>query len=90
MAESLVVFTIGHSNHPPNRFLDLLECHQIQAIVDVRSVPFSRYAPHFNGPELQLLLQQCGIQYVFAGEVLGGRPSDPMLLQDWSYSRRES
>jgi uncharacterized protein (DUF488 family) len=81
MAESLVVFTIGHSNHPSDRFLDLLECHQIQAVVDVRSVPFSRFAPHFNGPELQLLLGQRGIQYVFAGEVLGGRPSDPMYYK---------
>ena len=81
MAESLVVYTIGHSNHSPNRFLDLLRCHQIQAVVDVRSVPFSRFAPHFNGPELQLLLEQRGIQYVFAGEVLGGRPSDPMYYK---------
>jgi uncharacterized protein (DUF488 family) len=81
MAESLVVFTIGHSNHPSDRFLDLLECHQIQAVVDVRSVPFSRFAPHFNGPELQLLLGQRGIQYVFAGEILGGRPSDPMYYK---------
>jgi len=81
MAESLVVFTIGHSNHSPNHFLDLLRCHQIQAVVDIRSVPFSRYAPHFNSPALQLLLQQCDIQYVFAGEVLGGRPSDPMFYK---------
>jgi uncharacterized protein (DUF488 family) len=61
--------------------LDLLRRHQIQAVVDVRSVPFSQYAPHFNRPELQSLLQQCGIQYVFAGEVLGGRPSDPMYYK---------
>lgn len=82
MAESFLVFTIGHSNHPPDRFLDLLERHSIQAVVDVRSVPYSRFAPHFNGPEIQMLLQQRGIQYAFAGEVLGGRPSDPMCYRD--------
>jgi uncharacterized protein (DUF488 family) len=82
MAESPVIFTIGHSNHSSDRFFDLLERHQIQAVVDVRSVPFSRFAPHFNGPELQLLLEQRGIQYVFAGEVLGGRPSDPIYYKN--------
>lgn len=82
MAESLVVYTIGHSNHPPDHFLDLLHRHQIQAVVDVRTSPYSRFAPHFTGNALRLLLQQHDIQYVFAGENLGGRPSDPMYYRD--------
>lgn len=77
MAESLVVYTIGHSNHPADHFLELLSRHQIQAVVDVRTSPYSRYTPHFNDTALQPLLHQHGIEYVFAGNALGGRPSDP-------------
>ena len=81
MAESLVVYTIGHSNHPADHFLALLSSHQIQAVVDVRTSPYSRYTPHFNSTALQTLLPQHGIEYVFAGNVLGGRPSDPALYK---------
>ena len=77
MAESLVVYTIGHSNPPADDFLELLGRHQVQAVVDVRTSPYSRYTPHFNGKALPPLLHQHGIEYVFAGNVLGGRPSDP-------------
>ena len=77
MAESVSVYTIGHSNHSLDRFLDLLSQHQVETIVDVRSVPYSRFAPHFNGNAIKLLLEQHGIQYVYAGKFLGGRPTDP-------------
>ena len=46
-------------------------------LVDVRTAPASRYNPQFNRANLEHELPQCGIQYVFAGKYLGGRPSDP-------------
>jgi uncharacterized protein (DUF488 family) len=81
MAESLVVYTIGHSNHPADHFLELLSRHQIQAVIDVRTSPYSHYTPHFTGKALQPLLRQHSIEYLFAGEVLGGRPSDAALYK---------
>ena len=40
MTEALpVVYTIGHSNHPIERFLELLRGADITAVADVRSVP---------------------------------------------------
>jgi uncharacterized protein (DUF488 family) len=81
MAEPILIFTIGHSNHPADHFLGLLQRHQIQAVIDVRTSPYSRFAPHFNGRALEQLLDPHGIEYVFAGEVLGGRPTDPMYYR---------
>ena len=43
-----VVLTIGHSSHPQETFLGLLERHRVTALVDVRSVPYSRFNPHLN------------------------------------------
>ena len=42
------VYTIGHSNHTLETFLGLLQSHHIEVLIDTRSSPFSRYAPHFN------------------------------------------
>jgi len=72
----LVVYTIGHSNHSLERFLELLKRHDIQLVVDVRSHPYSRYVPHFNRETLQKALKTQGIQYLFRGNLLGGRPKE--------------
>jgi uncharacterized protein (DUF488 family) len=71
------LFTIGHSNHSPEKFVELLEYRGITALADVRSLPYSRYLPHFNQPALKTLLPQAEIRYVFLGAELGARPDNP-------------
>jgi uncharacterized protein (DUF488 family) len=76
------IFTIGHSNHAAPVFLKLLKTYLIEVVVDVRSAPFSRFAPHFNRNELENALATHGIEYRFAGELLGGRPVDPVCYRN--------
>ena len=76
------VYTIGHSNHSIDRFLGLLERGGINAIADVRSVPFSRRMPHFSRPALKEALKAAGIAYVFLGDELGARPQDRSCYRD--------
>ena len=70
------ILTVGHSNHDTARFLELLHQAGVTAIADVRSQPYSKWLPQFNRPELQELLRDGDIAYVFLGEQLGGRPRD--------------
>lgn len=76
------IFTIGHSTHTIDVFLGLLKLHQIDAIADVRSAPYSRMTPHFNREALRPVLEKTGIQYVFVGDTLGGRSSDESDYED--------
>jgi len=46
--ENLICYTIGHSVHNTNEFIELLKKHNIKYIVDVRSTPYSQYTPQFN------------------------------------------
>lgn len=71
------VFTIGHSTHPIDVFLGLLQQNRINAIADVRSAPFSRYNPQFNRNDLQNSLKTARVRYVFLGKELGARSDDP-------------
>jgi uncharacterized protein (DUF488 family) len=71
------LFTIGHSTHSITDFLDLLALHEIQAIADVRSQPYSRMFPHFSRPALEPTLKREGIYYVFLGRELGARREEP-------------
>jgi len=75
----LKIYTIGHSNHPLERFLALLEQHSIELIADVRSQPYSRWVPHFNRQRLARALEAAGVGYVHLSE-LGGRPRDAAFL----------
>ena len=71
-----MVSTIGHSNHPPEVFINLLVRHGVDEVIDVRSAPYSRYAPHFNHDQVQLMVEDIGIGYTYLGGELGGRPAD--------------
>jgi len=67
MSESIqsAIFTIGHSTHPQERFIDLLKEHAITAVCDVRSAPYSQFNPQFNREELGKVLPRQGIRYLF-------------------------
>lgn len=77
MAVEGSIYTIGHSTHDIDTFLGLLMRNGITAIADVRSVPASRFTPHFNGDPLKRVLKQADIEYVFLGRELGARSDDP-------------
>ena len=77
-----MIFTVGHSNHAVEKFLQLLEGAGITALSDVRSAPVSRWSPQFNKEALAKSLADDGIAYVYLGRELGGRPKDPALLSN--------
>jgi uncharacterized protein (DUF488 family) len=70
------VYTIGHSTHSTQKFLELLGMHDISAIADVRSRPYSRFNPQFNRENLSAHMKLSGVAYVFLGSELGARAKD--------------
>jgi uncharacterized protein (DUF488 family) len=76
------LFTIGHSTHSLEHFVNLLTKHGVQAVADVRSVPYSRRNPQFNRKPLMQHLQASGIAYVFLGKELGARSNNPACYID--------
>lgn len=76
------IFTVGHSTHEIGKFIGLLKMHDITAICDVRSSPYSRFNPQYNREVLNRSLQDAGIKYVFLGEELGARSKDPSCYRN--------
>lgn len=71
---SRTIWTLGHSNHPIETFLSLLEESSIRLVADVRRFPGSRRHPQYQREALERHLGESGIAYRhFAG--LGGRRS---------------
>jgi len=76
------LFTIGHSNHPLDHFLELLLAHQVSAIADVRSIPYSKYSPQFNKDVIEAALRNANIDYMFLGRELGASRSEDSCYID--------
>lgn len=77
-----MLMTIGHSNHDLDTLVGLLRQNGVTAVADVRSVPASQFAPHFNRKSLEPALQATGIKYVFLGGELGARTDDMSCYVD--------
>jgi len=73
------IYTIGHSNMPVDRFLELLRGQGIQTVIDVRSAPYSAWAGQFGKHEIESALTAAGFRYAYAGDRLGGKPQDESL-----------
>ena len=79
------IYSIGHTNHSIERFLELLRANSITALADVRSRPVASYSRHFDKAKLEASLKESGIAYVFLGYGMGGKPSEPEFYDDEGY-----
>ncbi|MBN1962535.1 MAG: DUF488 domain-containing protein [Deltaproteobacteria bacterium] len=70
------IFTIGYGAQTPATLLKHLKRAKIKYVVDVRSIPYSRYQPDYSKEVFEQFLDKNGMRYVFMGDLLGGRPKD--------------
>jgi uncharacterized protein (DUF488 family) len=66
------VVALGHSNQPPERFLESLRAHGVAVLVDIRRFPGSRQVLWAKRENLEPLLAGAGVRYLHAPD-LGGR-----------------
>ena len=55
------VYTIGHSNQSLEEFYEMIKTQGITCIIDVRSMPYSKYTSQFNQESISAFLKQKGI-----------------------------
>ena len=70
------IYTIGHSTHPLGELIAMLRENGVDLLVDVRTVPRSRFNPQFNEDALAAPLEAAGIGYVQL-KALGGLRHSP-------------
>lgn len=76
----MLIYSIGYSDYSFDKFLVLLNKFTIDRIIDVRSAPYSKRTPQFNRELLKVDLKERDIEYVYLGDKVGGRCSDPKVL----------
>lgn len=67
----LIILTIGHSTRTLEAFINLLQKHAVNRVVDIRTIPRSKRNPQFNRDTLPKSLSPAGIGYLHM-QGLGG------------------
>jgi uncharacterized protein (DUF488 family) len=75
--DKTVIFTVGHSIHPIDEFIELLKRHGVRQIIDIRTIPKSRRNPQFNSDALATALDKAHIAYVHLKALGGLRHAKP-------------
>ncbi len=71
------MLTIGHSTLPIDTFLGILQENGCRTLVDVRTIPKSRFNPQFAQDALAQSLAGAGISYLWARDLGGLRHPRP-------------
>lgn len=68
------IYSIGHGQKSKEEFISELQSFGIEYLIDVRTSPYSKWAPHFNSGIIDQWLKSVGIRYLYMGDSIGGRP----------------
>lgn len=76
MSENSTLYSIGHGHKTITEFIgELCDCG-IKFLIDVRTNPYSKWAPDFNQGVIEDWLTQAGVRYIYMGDSIGGKPQD--------------
>lgn len=70
-----MLFTLGYGNRSPVQLFDLVKARGCNYLADVRSAPYSSYHKEFNRESLELQCRDYGLNYLYLGDQLGGKPN---------------
>jgi uncharacterized protein (DUF488 family) len=71
------IYTVGHSTRPIEDFIELLEAHGVEQLIDIRTIPRSRTNPQFNRDALPQTLKRACIAYLHTPALGGLRHARP-------------
>ena len=79
------LYSIGHGHKTPEEFIKELQSFGIQYLIDVRSNPWSKWAPQFNQDSIANILKEHNIKYIYMGDTIGGKPADESCYDKEGY-----
>lgn len=80
--EKATIYTVGHSNHRLEVFLNLIEEYSVNCIIDVRTIAASSYNPQYNKSTLSNFLKKRNIIYMHFSKEFGARHTEVQLLDE--------
>lgn len=69
----MIIYTIGHSNYPEEKLIDMLKFYNIDTVVDIRGTPYSKYNIQYNKEIIEQTLKSKGFIYIYMAKELAAK-----------------
>lgn len=80
------IYTIGHSNYPVEKLIDMLNCYKINTVVDIRGTPYSKYNVQYNKETIAKTLKEEGFLYIYMAKELAAQRENKISYNSEGYS----
>ena len=67
------IYALGHSNYPFDKFIEILKKYNINCVVDIRAIPYSKYNIQYNKEFFQSNLKRLGYTYIYMADEFGAK-----------------
>jgi len=83
------IYTIGHSNYPLEKLIDMLKYYNINCVVDIRGTPYSKYNVQYNKETIALSLKEAGFLYLYMAKEFAANRENKSSYNKEGYSEFE-
>lgn len=80
------IYTIGHSNYKIEKFIDMLNFHKINCVVDIRGTPYSKYNVQYNKETIKSTLSKLGFTYIYMAKEFAAKRENKVSYNKEGYS----
>ena len=80
------IFTIGHSNYPIDKLIDMLKFYNIDCVVDIRGTPYSKYNVQYNKDNIKDTLIKLGYVYIYMAKEFAAKRENKISYNKEGYS----
>lgn len=80
------IYTIGHSNYPVERLIDMLKHYDINCVVDIRGTPYSKYNVQYNKETIAHTLRKEGFVYIYMAKEFAANRENKSSYNEEGYS----
>lgn len=80
------IYTIGHSNYPEERLIDMLKYYDVNCVVDIRGTPYSKYNVQYNKETIARTLTEAGFVYIYMAKEFAANRENKSSYNEKGYS----
>lgn len=80
------IYTIGHSNYSFEKLIDMLKKYNINCVVDIRAIPYSKYNTQYNKEVFEKSLRNKGFIYIYMADEFGAKRQNKESYNEEGYA----
>lgn len=82
----MVIYALGHSNYSFEKFITIIKEYNLNCIVDIRSIPYSKYNVQYNKEDFSKRLKELGYTYIYMADQFGVKRDDKSSYNSEGYA----